>query len=78
MKTAPYTADRAAARLPRIAAGAPVFAAERITFLANGKPFELVNSVMRGDRYSIVLDLAVDSGRQDVRYAARVARGTGK
>jgi hypothetical protein len=25
-----------------------------------------------------VLDLAVDSGRQDVRYAARVARGTGK
>ncbi|MGO9896119.1 MAG: GntR family transcriptional regulator [Bryobacteraceae bacterium] len=71
-------ADRAAARLLRIPAGTPVFAAERITFLANGKPFELVNSVMRGDRYSIVLDLAVDSGRQDVRYAARVARGTGK
>jgi GntR family transcriptional regulator len=68
-------ADRASARLLRIPTGAPVFAAERITFLANGKPFEFVKSVMRGDRYSIVLDLAVDSGRQGVRYAAQVARG---
>lgn len=68
-------ADRAAARLLRIPMGAPVFAAERITFLANGKPFEFVESVMRGDRYNIVLDLAVDSGRQGIRYAAQVARG---
>jgi len=33
-----------------------------------------VQSVLRGDRYHIVLDLAVDSGRQGVRYAAQVAR----
>lgn len=62
-------------RLLPIPAGAPVFAAERVTFLANGKPFEFVKSVMRGDRYSILLDLAADSGRQGVRYAAQVARG---
>jgi len=64
-------ADHAAAKLLRISPGAPVFAAERITFLANGRPFEFVTSVMRGDRYNIVLDLAVDSGHQGVRYAAQ-------
>jgi GntR family transcriptional regulator len=31
--------------------------ATRSTFLADGRPFEFVNSVMRGDRYQIVLDL---------------------
>ncbi len=50
-------ADRETARLLAIAAGAPVFEVERVTFLPNGKPFEFVQSTIRGDRYSIVLDL---------------------
>jgi GntR family transcriptional regulator len=40
-----------------ITVGSPVFSAERVTFLPNDKPFEFVQSVMRGDRYSIVLEL---------------------
>ncbi len=50
-------ADRAAAELLGIAEGSPIFAVERITMLANERPFEFVQSVVRGDRYSIVLDL---------------------
>jgi hypothetical protein len=30
---------------------------ERVTQLPNERPFEFVESVVRGDRYSIVLDL---------------------
>jgi len=45
-----------------IPAGAPVFAVERVTLLPNDKPFEFVRSVMRGDRYSIVLELVKASG----------------
>ena len=37
--------------------GAPALAAERITFLSGGRPLEWVRSVMRGDRYKIVLEL---------------------
>jgi len=50
-------ADAAAAQFLEIVVGAPVFAVERVTLLPNGKPFEFVHSVVRGDRYSIVLDL---------------------
>jgi GntR family transcriptional regulator len=50
-------ADAASARLLGIPTGAPVFAVERVTLLPNEKPFEFVQSVVRGDRYSIVLDL---------------------
>jgi GntR family transcriptional regulator len=32
-------------------------AARRVAYLPDGEPLELVNSVMRGDRYRIVLDL---------------------
>jgi DNA-binding GntR family transcriptional regulator len=32
-------------------------AAERVTLLADGTPFEYVQSVMRGDRYKIAIDL---------------------
>jgi len=46
-----------ATELLGIAAGSPVFAVERVTLLPNEKPFEFVQSVIRGDRYSIVLDL---------------------
>jgi GntR family transcriptional regulator len=37
--------------------GAPALAAERLARLAGGKPLEYVVSVMRGDRYKIVLNL---------------------
>ena len=45
------------APLLRTSAGSPAFAAERITYLADGRPLEYVKSIMRGDRYKIVLDL---------------------
>ena len=51
------TADRSVRKLLRIPHGAAVFQVERITFLPNDKPFEFVQSTIRGDRYSIVLDL---------------------
>lgn len=51
------SADAEAAVLLGIAAGAPVFTAERVTFTKTGKPFEFTKSIMRGDRYSIVLNL---------------------
>jgi len=35
----------------------PAMIAERVAFLADGRPMEYVRSVMRGDRYKIVLDL---------------------
>jgi len=47
----------AAAALLRAAPGSPAFAAERLTSLADGRPLEFVQSIMRGDRYRIVLDL---------------------
>jgi GntR family transcriptional regulator len=45
------------ALLLRVAAGSPALAAERMTSLADGRPLEYVRSMMRGDRYRIVLDL---------------------
>jgi GntR family transcriptional regulator len=38
--------------------GAPALSAERLSFLADGTPLEYVWSVMRGDRYQIVLNLS--------------------
>jgi GntR family transcriptional regulator len=43
--------------LLRAPAGSPALAAERLTILADGRPMEFVQSIMRGDRYKIVLDL---------------------
>jgi GntR family transcriptional regulator len=57
-------ADRDASELLGVAIGSPVFSTERVTLLPNDKPFEFVRSVMRGDRYSIVLDLVKDSGER--------------
>lgn len=37
--------------------GAAAMAAERVATLADGRPLEYVHSIMRGDRYKIVLDL---------------------
>ena len=45
------------AALLRVQPGSPAFAAERLTSLADGRPLEYVKSIMRGDRYRIVLDL---------------------
>ena len=59
-------ADPAAAGLLGIPADAPVFTVERVTLLANEKPFEFVQSVVRGDRYSIVLDLVKRAGGKRV------------
>lgn len=53
-------ADREVAALLRIPEGSPVMAAERITLLGTGRPLELVQSVMRGDRYKILLDLTLN------------------
>ncbi len=50
-------AEPAAAELLATPAGAAVLEVERVTFLSGEKPLEFVKSVMRGDRYSIVLDL---------------------
>lgn len=38
-------------------AGEPALAAERLTVLGDGRPLEYVVSVMRGDRYRIILNL---------------------
>jgi GntR family transcriptional regulator len=46
-----------AASLLRVPAGSPALAAERLTALPDGRPLEFVRSIMRGDRYKIVLDL---------------------
>lgn len=40
-----------------LTAGVPALAAERVARLAGGRPLEYVGSVMRGDRYKIVLNL---------------------
>ena len=50
------TRDEAA--LLKVPAGSPGLSAERLTTLADGQPLEYVRSIMRGDRYRIVLDLS--------------------
>lgn len=45
------------AQILQLAEGSPGLSARRVTYCADSRPFELVDSVMRGDRYQIVLDL---------------------
>ncbi|HEX6544923.1 MAG TPA: GntR family transcriptional regulator [Bryobacteraceae bacterium] len=45
------------AKLLRVEAGAAALAAERLAYKDDGRPLELTTSVMRGDRYKIVLNL---------------------
>ena len=45
------------APLLHTAIGAPALRAERLALLADGRPLECVQSIMRGDRYRVVLDL---------------------
>jgi GntR family transcriptional regulator len=51
------------AKLLKVPPGSPALAAERITYLADNRPFELVHSLMRGDRYKIVLQLSKNNLR---------------
>ena len=46
-----------AALLLQVPAGSPALSAERLTTLTDGRPLEYVHSIMRGDRYKVVLDL---------------------
>jgi GntR family transcriptional regulator len=46
------------AALLRVPAGSPGMAAERVAYLADGRPLEYVESIMRGDRYKVVLELS--------------------
>jgi GntR family transcriptional regulator len=55
-------ADESTAALLHIPVGAAVFAVERVTLTLNERPFEFVQSTVRGDRYSIVLDLMKNAG----------------
>jgi GntR family transcriptional regulator len=50
--------SREDAALLRVPAVCPARAAARLTRLNDGGPLEYVQSIMRGDRYKIVLDLA--------------------
>jgi GntR family transcriptional regulator len=57
-------ADSSTAQLLGIPVGSPVFGVERVTLTHNERPFEFVQSTVRGDRYSIVLDLIKNAGEQ--------------
>jgi GntR family transcriptional regulator len=45
------------AAILRVQAGAPALSVQRLACLADGRPLEFVQSLMRADRYRVVLDL---------------------
>lgn len=45
------------AKLMMLSEGDPVFQAERISFLPDGRPFEAVWSLLRGDRYTLRVEI---------------------
>lgn len=45
------------AALLRVPAGAPALSVQRLACLADGRPLEFVQSLIRGDRYRVVLEL---------------------
>jgi len=49
--------DRAEAKLLKVATASPALSAERVAYLTSGQALEVTYSIMRGDRYQIVLDL---------------------
>jgi GntR family transcriptional regulator len=65
------------ARLLQVPPRSPALAAERITFLADGRPLEFVTSIMRGDRYRIVLDLIASAATRHPLFMRSVT-GAGK
>jgi GntR family transcriptional regulator len=50
------------AELLGVAPGSPALAAERVAYLETGRPLEFVTSIMRGDRYKVILDLTAEPG----------------
>jgi GntR family transcriptional regulator len=60
-------ADAPTAALLGVSPGSPVFSVERVTLLNDGRPFEFVQSTLRGDRYSIILDLSSNRAPQATR-----------
>jgi GntR family transcriptional regulator len=48
---------RDVARLLGVPARSPAMTAERVTFLDDGRSLEYVQSIMRGDRYTVAIDL---------------------
>ncbi|HZS53179.1 MAG TPA: GntR family transcriptional regulator [Bryobacteraceae bacterium] len=63
-------ADSGTSELLRIPPGSPVLAVERVTYLSKGRPFEFVQSLMRGDRYSIILELEANRSPQAIRQGS--------
>jgi GntR family transcriptional regulator len=57
-------ADSSTAQLLEIPVGSPVFRVERVAVTLNERPFEYVQMTVRGDRYSIVLDLVKNTVEQ--------------
>jgi GntR family transcriptional regulator len=55
---------RDVAALLGVPARSPAMTAERVTFLADGRPLEYVQSIMRGDRYMVAIDLTRHPSRQ--------------
>lgn len=49
--------EGADAKLLKATVASPALSAERISYLTSGQPLELTYSIMRGDRYKIVLEL---------------------
>ena len=45
------------ARLLEVPDGSPAFSVQRLAFLPDGRPVEYVQSVLRGDRYSLDVEL---------------------
>ncbi len=58
------TVDEAEAELLQVPPRSSVFVVERLTLNSQGKPVECVRSLMRGDRYSISLELTRSSQQQ--------------
>lgn len=68
--------DPATSELLRVPPGSPVLAVERVTFLTTGKPLEFVQSLIRGDRYRIILELEANRFPQAVRRGGTQIRRT--
>ena len=66
------------AELLGVSPGSPLFAVERVTYLPNGQPFEFSRSVMRGDRYRMVLELAASRIAETARERARATGEAGR
>jgi len=66
------------AELLGVSPGSPLFAVERVTYLPSGKPFEFSRSVMRGDRYRMVLELAANRMAETSGERARAAGEAGR